>query len=382
MNGFQFSLKQNIIFSPGAIKKVPELLKENNVSKVLIVSDRMLEKVGLIHKLTILLEEASLEWKCFLDVEPNPSTEIVEAAAEYYKACGADALVAIGGGSSMDVAKATAVLATCGGKIVDYEGSGKISGEMIPLIAIPTTAGTGSEATRTAVITDQSRNYKFCIVGDEILPRYAILDPELITTLPAGVAASTGIDALVHAIEAYISLASNPFTDAMAEKAMELIGQNIRRFTANRRDVEAAGAMLLGSCYAGVAFTRAMLGNVHAMAHPLGGHFNIAHGVANAVLLPVVIEYNALADNGKYERIYRIIRIDKDEDKNFRAEMLAHELRKLIADLGIPQRLRELGVTEDKIPAMAEDAMKSGNVPINPRQTTQKDFETLYRKAF
>lgn len=382
MNGFQFSLKQNIIFSPGAIKKIPELLKENNVSKVLIVSDRMLEKVGLIHKLTILLEEASLEWKCFLDVEPNPSTEIVEAAAEYYKACGADALVAIGGGSSMDVAKATAVLATCGGKIVDYEGSGKISGEMIPLIAIPTTAGTGSEATRTAVITDQSRNYKFCIVGDEILPRYAILDPELITTLPAGVAASTGIDALVHAIEAYISLASNPFTDAMAEKAMELIGQNIRRFTANRRDVEAAGAMLLGSCYAGVAFTRAMLGNVHAMAHPLGGHFNIAHGVANAVLLPVVIEYNALADNGKYERIYRIIRIDKDEDKNFRAEMLAHELRKLIADLGIPQRLRELGVTEDKIPAMAEDAMKSGNVPINPRQTTQKDFETLYRKAF
>ena len=169
MNGFQFSLKQNIIFSPGAIKKVPELLKENNVSKVLIVSDRMLEKVGLIHKLTILLEEASLEWKCFLDVEPNPSAEIVEAAAEYYKACGADALVAIGGGSSMDVAKATAVLATCGGKIVDYEGSGKISGEMIPLIAIPTTAGTGSEATRTAVITDQSRNYKFCIVGDEIL---------------------------------------------------------------------------------------------------------------------------------------------------------------------------------------------------------------------
>lgn len=282
----------------------------------------------------------------------------------------------------MDVAKAVGVLANFGGKITDYEGNHKVPGPIVPMIAIPTTAGTGSEVTASAVITDESRNYKLTVFSYEILPRYAILDPELIMTAPASIAASCGIDALIHAMEAYISNNATPFSDAMAEKAMELIGKNIRRFVANRQDKEAACAMMAGSNFAGISFAWARLGNVHAMSHPVSAYFNVPHGVANAVILPTVIEYNAIADQGRYEKIYNYIREKKEPASDFRPQMLIDEIRKLNADLGIPKSLSEVGVTEDKIPQMAEDAMKSGNIPANPRQSTVKDMIALYKKAF
>ena len=285
------------------------------------------------------------------------------------------------------------VVAKYGGSITEYEGAHKVPGPIIPLIAIPTTAGTGSEVTAFSVITDHSRDYKLTVFSYELLPAYAILDAELITTAPASVAAACGIDAFIHAEEAYISTAASPFSDAMAEKAMALIGKNIRRFVANRGDMEAAEAMMVGSLFAGIAFSFARLGNVHAMSHPVSAFFDVPHGVANAVLLPVVAEYNALADHGRYLTIYNDISPVPAYTDDFEPMMLVDAIHSLCADIGIPENLtiainqasKTGEVTreeiESKIEAMAVDAMKSGNIAVNPRSSRQCDIEMLYKKA-
>ncbi len=381
MNPYTFKIPQTVEFGVGALAKLPSILDKLGSEQVFLVSDRMLESIGVVGKVTSIVERAGIDCTCFLEVEPNPTVTIVEAAAEAYAASGATSIIALGGGSPMDVAKAVGVLATFGGNITDYEGANKVPDRILPLIAIPTTAGTGSEATASAVITDVERNYKFSVVSYNILPAYALLDPELIMTAPAGVAASCGVDAFIHAMEAYISRNASPFTDAVAEKAMQLIGANIRRFVACRQDAEAASAMMVGSNLAGIAFAWARLGNIHAMSHPVSAYFHVAHGVANAVLMPTVVEYNALADNGRYRVIFDAIRGCNDPIERFEPSMLVDELRRLNADLGLPASLSEVGVTEDTFEAMAEDAMKSVNVPANPRQTTKRDIIALYKKA-
>lgn len=381
MKDYSFKIPQNIEFGLGSLKKLPQILAENKSDNVLLVSDRGLEKLGVVKQIQDIIEAGNIKCTSYLDVIPNPTVEVVNEAAAAYQACGATSIVALGGGSAMDVAKAVGVLVNFGGKITDYEGNHKVPGPIVPMIAIPTTAGTGSEVTASAVITDTSRNYKLSVFSYEILPKYAILDPELIMTAPASIAASCGVDALIHAIEAYISNNATPFSDAMAEKAMELIGKHLRRFVANRKDVEAACAMMAGCNFAGISFAWARLGNVHAMSHPVSAYFNVPHGVANSILLPVVMEYNALADHGRYQKIYEYIREGSGPITHFQPEMLVEELKKLNADLGIPKNLAEVGVTEDVIPAMAEDAMKSGNIPANPRQTSVADITALYHKA-
>ena len=381
MNPYTFKIPQAVEFGVGALAKLPSILDELGSEHVFLVSDRMLESIGVVGKVTSIVERAGIDCTCFLEVEPNPTVAIVETAAEAYAASGATSIIALGGGSPMDVAKAVGVLATFGGNITDYEGANKIPDRILPLIAIPTTAGTGSEATASAVITDVERNYKFSVVSYNILPAYALLDPELIMTAPAGVAASCGVDAFIHAMEAYVSRNASPFTDAVAEKAMQLIGANIRRFVACRQDAEAASAMMVGSNLAGIAFAWARLGNIHAMSHPVSAYFHVAHGVANAVLMPTVVEYNALADNGRYRVIFDAIRGCNDPIERFEPNMLVDELRRLNADLGLPASLSEVGVTEDTFEAMAEDAMKSVNVPANPRHTTKRDIIALYKKA-
>jgi len=381
MNNFSFSVPQNIVFGVGSISQLPSLLEKNNSKKVLIISGKILTKLGVVKKVADIIEAAGISYELFNDVEANPSVETVNAATKAYKDCGATSIIALGGGSPMDVAKAVGVLAEFGGEITQYEGAHLVPGKIVPIIAIPTTAGSGSEVTAYSVITDKSRNYKLTVFSYELIPSYALLDPELIMSLPQSVASSTGIDALVHALEAYLSTIASPFSDAMAEKAMELIGKNIRAFVANRKNVEAASAMLSASMFAGIAFAWARLGNVHAMAHPLGGYFDVPHGVANAILLPTIVEYNALTDNGRYEKIYNFIKQNKSGSIEFTTDMLVAEIKKLTASLGIPATLSEVGVTEDKIPEMAVDAMKSGNFLVNPRQSTQKDIEMLYKKA-
>lgn len=382
MKDFTFSVPQNIVVGKGSIRRLPELAKELSGTHAFIISGPSLNKMGVVKRCADSLEKAGIKCDAFTETEGNPSVETVDKATEGFLSSGADFIVALGGGSPMDVAKAVGVVAKYGGSITEYEGGGKVPGEIVPLIAIPTTAGTGSEVTAFSVITDHRRNYKLTVFSYKLIPAYAILDAELLTTAPALVAAACGIDALVHALEAYISTAASPFTDAMAEKAMELIGKNIRRYVANRGDLEAAEAMLTGSLFAGIAFSWARLGDVHAMSHPVSAFFDVPHGVANAILLPVIVEYNSLADHGKYIKIYNYISeapVGKDE---FKPSMLSEEIRRLNAALGIPGSLSEAGVSREKFDAMAEDAMKSGNIAVNPRSTTKQDILNLYDKAF
>lgn len=382
MKDFTFSVPQNIVVGKGSIRRLPELAKELSGTHAFIISGPSLDKMGIVKRCADSLEKAGIKCDAFTETEGNPSVETVDKATEGFLSSGADFIVALGGGSPMDVAKAVGVVAKYGGSITEYEGGGKVPGEIVPLIAIPTTAGTGSEVTAFSVITDRSRNYKLTVFSYKLIPAYAILDAELLATAPALVAAACGIDALVHALEAYISTAASPFTDAMAEKAMELIGKNIRRYVANRNDLEAAEAMLTGSLFAGIAFSWARLGDVHAMSHPVSAFFDVPHGVANAVLLPVVVEYNSLSDHGKYIKIYNYISEAPAGKDEFKPSMLSEEIRRLNAALGIPGSLSEAGVSRETFDAMAEDAMKSGNIAVNPRSTTKQDILNLYDKAF
>ena len=393
MNTFNFSVPQDITVGKGSLAKLPEIAKKLGGSHAFIISGPHLAKMGLVEKAADYLKTVDIKTDAFTEIEANPSVATVEKATEKFKESGADFIVAFGGGSPMDVAKAVGVVAKYGGSITEYEGAHKVPGPIIPLIAIPTTAGTGSEVTAFSVITDHSRDYKLTVFSYELLPAYAILDAELITTAPASVAAACGIDAFIHAEEAYISTAASPFSDAMAEKAMALIGKNIRRFVANRGDMEAAEAMMVGSLFAGIAFSFARLGNVHAMSHPVSAFFDVPHGVANAVLLPVVAEYNALADHGRYLTIYNDISPVPAYADDFEPMMLVDAIHSLCADIGIPENLtiainqasKTGEVTreeiESKIEAMAVDALKSGNIAVNPRSSRQCDIEMLYKKA-
>ena len=377
---FGFIIPQDCQFGLGSLKKLPAFLKAAGSDNVMLISDRGLEAIGVVDKVRTIIKDAGLQYSEYLDVVPNPTTDCVDECAAQYKAAGCTAIIALGGGSPMDVAKAVGVVAKFGGTISDYEGVGKVPGPIDTLIAVPTTAGTGSEVTVAAVITDEARNYKLSVLGPQISPTYAVLDPELIMTAPASVAAACGVDALIHAMESYINTAANPFSMAIAEKAMELIGRSIRKFVARRDDVDAACDMMLGSTFAGIAFANNRLGDIHAMSHPVSAFFHVAHGVANAVLMPTCFEFNALASDERYAKIYEYI-TGKTAGADFVAQDLCDALRQLNKDLGIPACLADVGVTEDKIPQMAIDAMKSGNVLVNPRITTVKDVEALYKKA-
>lgn len=382
MNSFSFTIPQNIVVGAGSLKRLPELAKNLKKSKAYIISGPHLEKIGMVDKCREALKAAGIESDAFTQTEGNPSTDTVAKAAEGFKSSNADFIVAFGGGSPLDVAKAVAVIASYGGNITDYEGGGKVPGPVVPMIAIPTTAGTGSEVTAFSVITDHSRNYKLTVVSNYLLPAYAILDPELITTVPKSTAAACGIDAMVHALEAFISKAASPFSDLFAKEALRLIGTSIRDYVLERSNLAACEAMLTGSLFAGIAFSHARLGDVHAMSHPVSAYFDVAHGVANAVLLPTIVDYNMTYASEKYKYIYDCICEKPLDDDSFTPEMLAAEIRVLNDELGIPSSLSEVGVDSSLFDKMADDAMKSGNILVNPRPTTKKDILTLYAQAF
>ena len=383
MDSFSFTIPQNIKFGAGTLDLLPDLAKELGKSKGYIISGPHLNKIGMVAKCRKALKNAGMESECFTETEGNPSTDTVVKATEGFKKSKADFIVAFGGGSPLDVAKAVAVLATYGGNIVDYEGAGKVMGPVVPMIAIPTTAGTGSEVTAFSVITDHSRNYKLTVVSNYLLPAYVILDPDLIATVPANTAAACGIDAMVHALEAYISKAASPFSDIFAREALRLIGGSIRDYVADRSNPAACESMMVGSLFAGIAFSHARLGNVHAMSHPVSAYFDVPHGVANAILLPTVVDFNQdAADPEKYRYIYGCISKDMGADINFTPDMLATEIRMLNYELGILPTLSDIGVTSDKFEQMADDAMKSGNIQCNPQFTMKNDILKLYEQAF
>lgn len=383
MDSFSFTIPQNIKFGAGTLDLLPDLAKELGKSKGYIISGPHLNKIGMVAKCRKALKNAGMESECFTETEGNPSTDTVVKATEGFKKSKADFIVAFGGGSPLDVAKAVAVLATYGGNIVDYEGAGKVMGPVVPMIAIPPTAGTGSEVTAFSVITDHSRNYKLTVVSNYLLPAYVILDPDLIATVPANTAAACGIDAMVHALEAYISKAASPFSDIFAREALRLIGGSIRDYVADRSNPAACESMMVGSLFAGIAFSHARLGNVHAMSHPVSAYFDVPHGLANAILLPTVVDFNKdAADPEKYRYIYGCISKDMGADINFTPDMLATEIRMLNYELGILPTLSDIGITSDKFEQMADDAMKSGNIQCNPQFTMKNDILKLYEQAF
>ncbi|NLY49677.1 MAG: iron-containing alcohol dehydrogenase, partial [Firmicutes bacterium] len=323
-----------------------------------------------------------LSRRCRTWVEPNPSIETVESCYGLYQEPTPDLIIGLGGGSSMDVAKAVAVLATNGGHISDYEGYEKVRVDKRPLVAIPTTAGTGSEVTASTVITDRKRQVKMAIISNKVKPEYALVDPELTLTIPPALTASTGMDALTHAIESYVSKEAIPETQALALHAIRLIGRSIRKAVLYGDDARARDDMMMGSLLAGMAFAISKLGNVHAMAHPLGGIFDVPHGFANAIVLPYVMNFNALAAPELFTDIAQALGGNIHGLSTREAALLAVDLvKELNHDIGIPADLKGFGVNEDALDKLCEDAMISGNIKVNPRRTTVKDIRSLYLQA-
>jgi alcohol dehydrogenase len=377
-----FSVKGEITFGIGCIEELPAKLISRNIKRVLITIDPGLVKTGLLKRVENLLSARDINSVAFTEIEPDPSAKTVEKGIKLF-AEGGDfgGLVGIGGGSAMDVAKGIAIVGKSGKKVSDYAGYYlPVDHPVPPIFAIPTTAGTGSEVTRNAVITDYGK-YKMVLLNDKILPECALLDPQLLATLPASVAAASGLDALIHAVECYLYTRGSSFSDYMAEKGMELIGPNLRAFVANRTDMDAASKMLLGSTYAGISLSQALPGQAHALSHPITGFYHIPHGIANAVLFPYVLEFNALADKGKYKKIYNLIKPSAPATDRFEPEMLVEEIKKLNRDVGISPTFSAYGASPDSIPELVKDALRTKIYETVPRQTTEEDIRQLYTRS-
>jgi len=379
---FTFQAPANITFGPGAIAKLPELVAGFG-RRAVIVSDPGVAKAGILPRILSLLGDAGIDVEPFTDVEANPSVETVHAAVDRFRRTRASFVVGVGGGSSMDVAKVVGVLGAYGGTVRDYEGIGKVPAPGVPVAAIPTTAGTGSEVTIFSVITDRERRFKMTVGSAHTVPQVALCDPELTLSMPQSLTAATGMDALTHAIESYVNTAHNPIAKALALEAVRVIGRSLRTAYTTGADLQARTEMLLGSTMAAMAFTRTRLGNVHAMSHPIGAHFDVPHGVANAVLLPYVMEWNLPACHETYPTVAVALgeRVE-GLPQEAAAEAAVAAVRALARDVQIPERLRDVGVRREGIPAMTEDAMKSGNVLVNPRPTTAADIAALFERAY
>ncbi len=379
---FTFEAPARLTFGVGALAKLPELIAGMG-TRALVVSDPGIAKAGILDRVHGLLQDAGVSGDAFTQVEPNPSVETVHAAHDMFRRSRAAFVVAAGGGSAMDVGKVVAVLAAHGGTVHDYEGIGKVSGPGVPVVAIPTTAGTGSEVTVFAVITDRLRKFKMTVGSPHIVPQVELCDPELTLSMPPPLTAATGMDALTHAIECYVNTVHHPIAKTLALEAMRLIGRSLRTAYASGRNLSTRTAMLLASTMAAMAFTRTRLGNVHAMSHPLGAHFDVPHGVANAILLPYVMVWNLIACYDTYPQIAQALG-ERVAGLSVReaAEVAVEAVRRLSRDVGIPERLRDVGVTREGIPRMAEDAMKSGNILVNPRATTQPEIAALFETAY
>lgn len=378
-----FRVPTEIIYGFGSVKKTGEVVRNLTAGPVLVVTDQGVRDAGLLETVLEPLRESGVNYEIFADVEPNPSVETVEKGLQLLKESGCSGIVAVGGGSPLDAGKAIGLLAANGGSILDYEGADRVPAASLPLVAIPTTAGTASEVTINIVITDHARNYKLTIVSTRTAARAAILDPLLTRSMPAKLTAATGLDALVHAIESYTSLMAYPVTEALALESVRLISEHLRPAVFNGNNLAARDAMLMGSLLAGMAFNNTRLGNAHAMSHPLSAYSGIPHGVANAILIPHVMEFNVPACPGKFAAIAAAMGVNTGGLTAMEAACAAvSAVQKLNADVGIPGSLAEVGAQKDLIPAMAKDAMKSGNILVNPRATAIDDLIKLYEKAF
>jgi len=381
-----FQTADRIITGWGSLSQLATEVKILGAQSVLIICDPVIERIGLAERVKEQLALLGVGMGVFSEVEPEPRLQLVEKCLRVIKEGGYDLLVAVGGGSSIDVAKAASILVTNLGTIKDYLGVNLVGRPGIPVVAVPTTAGTGSEVTPIAILSDEEDQLKKGVVSPHLLPRVAIVDPELTVTMPPHITAATGMDALTHAVEAYISINANAssITDALALEAIRIISRSLRTAVANGQNKEARSKMAMASLMAGIAFANAGVGAVHALAYPLGAQFHVPHGVANAVLLPYVMEWNMLGALSRFKDM-ALAMGEKVEGLNERAaaERFVQAVRQLSADIRIPSRLRDLGVTAEAIPGMAEGASKVTRLlSNNPRRLSVDDIREIYEWAF
>lgn len=385
MTAFTFNTTKSVICEPGAIKRLGQIVKEHMGKKVLLVTDPGLIKAGLLDVATTSLNEAGVRYELFDGVVADPPVSVVEAALADALEAGVDGVIGFGGGSSMDVAKLIALLIGGGEKLDDVYGVGQAKGQRLPLIQIPTTAGTGSEVTPISIIT-VGETEKKGVVAPQLLPDIALLDAELTLGLPAHVTAATGIDAMVHAIESYTSASANnnPVSKALAREALRLLGANIETAVKDGSNVKARSDMLLGAMLAGQAFANSPVAAVHALAYPIGGIFHVPHGLSNALVLPHVMRFNAET----CDKAYAILATDVFPDQatapvDQRVNQFIDRLEALSADLGLEQTLREVGIGESDLATLASDAMKQTRLLVNnPREVSETDALAIYKAAF
>ncbi|MBM4278623.1 MAG: iron-containing alcohol dehydrogenase, partial [Deltaproteobacteria bacterium] len=354
-----FRTTGRILFGPAAIEKLGTEAQLLKAKKVLIITDPGVIQAGLLESVKTSLQSVGLPFVIFDGVEPDPRIEVVENSVEKAKSEGINLIIGFGGGSSLDIAKVTSVLITNPGKIDSFFGIDLVPNPGLPVILIPTTAGTGSEVTPIAILSDTKEKLKKGIVSSHLFPEVAIVDPKLTVGLPPSVTAFTGMDALTHAIEAYYSINATDLSDLFAIRAMDLISKNIRVAYANGENLMARSNMMEGSLLAGIAFANAGVGAVHAFAYPLGGEFHLAHGLTNTLMLPYVMRFNIIGCPEKFARMAKVFG-EKVETLSALegAEMAVKFVERLSDDIRVPRRLRDVGIPEHAIPGLAEAAMK------------------------
>jgi alcohol dehydrogenase len=370
------------IFGVGARFMAGRYAKNFGARKVLVVSDPGVVQAGWADEVIRSLEAEGLSSALFMDVSPNPRAEEVMSGAGMYSREGCDAIIAVGGGSSMDCAKGIGIVSTNSGHILEYEGVDLVERPLPPLICIPTTAGTGADVSQFAIINDTGRRVKVAIVSKTIVPDVALIDPETTVTMDPDLTAHTGLDALTHAVEAYVSNANSPVTDTHALEAVRLIHDNLPRAVVDPADLQVRGKMMLGSLFAGLAFSNASLGLVHAMAHSLGGLLDLPHGVCNAVLLEHIVEFNYPSAAPRYRRIGRELGVRTEG-------MSGEEIRRALVDhfssfrraVGVDIRLSTMGMRPEDVAALAQTSLLDACLVTNPVQPCAEDIERIYGRA-
>ena len=378
----RFILNETSFFGSGARKELPEAIRRIGKSKVLIVTDKGLLQFGVAKMVTDVLDQAGISYEIFSEVKPNPTVSNVKAGIDAFKYAQADILVAIGGGSSIDTAKAIGIVIANPdfSDIVSLEGCAPTKNKSVPIIALPTTAGTAAETTINYVIIDEEKQKKMVCVDPNDIPAVAIIDAELMYSLPKGLTAATGMDALTHAIEGYITKGAWDLSDMFEIEAIRMISRYLPVAVADPKNPEGRNGMAVAQYVAGMAFSNVGLGLVHGMAHPLGALFDIPHGVANAVLLPTVMEFNMPCCIAKYRRIAEAMGVDTAAMNDDEAAQAACDaVKQLSQTVGIPATLTELGITENDIPALTAQALEDVCTPGNPRPVTGEDVTGIYR---
>lgn len=382
---YDFLMPSVNFFGSGVIEKIGDRAKMLGMKKPVIVTDKFLESLdnGAVQQTLASLDAAGVDYVIYNGVEPNPKVRNIQEVKKLYEESGADSIITVGGGSAHDTGKGAGIILTNGDDITQLAGIETLDNPLPPLIAVNTTAGTGSELTRHAVITNEETHLKFVVVSWRNIPLVSFNDPTLMLDVPASLTAATGMDAFVQAIEPYVSVDHNPITDSQCIEAIKLIEGSLREAVANGHNLEARTAMVEAEMLAGMAFNNANLGYVHAMAHQLGGQYDAPHGVCCALLLPYVEQYNLIADPKRFAELAEFMGEDTTGlSTRDAAELSIKAMKQMSADVGIPKSIKEIGAKPEDFRMMAENALKDGNAFSNPRKGTVDDLVKIFQAAY